>query len=117
MNVWSEWIIENRPKRTRGNNFYFPVAWVEFADGAKLSVQASRLHYCIPRYDNPGPDGWTHFEVWMLHYGMTEEDLEEMGVVDDDPTTVSAEVLDRVAARHGGIKGQTSRGQNVHHPS
>lgn len=44
------------PPRSRGN----PVDQVTCADGTKLSVQASRGHYCIPR-DDRGP--YTHVEV------------------------------------------------------
>lgn len=108
MNVWSKHILDNRNKPFkdyRGEVYFYPVEHVKFADGAELSVQASRFHYCLPKYDNPGPDGWTHFEVWMFHKGMLDEDLEDMGVANrEEPNTVSAEALDRVAERHGGIK-------------
>ena len=34
--------------------------WIQYVDGATLSVQASRTHYCSPR-DNFGP--YSHVEV------------------------------------------------------
>lgn len=55
-----------------------PVSHITCRDGTKISVQASKYHYCKPR-DNQGP--WTHVEVMMIsevepiHFDYPEDDV------------------------------------------
>ena len=109
MNIWSKHIKDTRReyKRPSGTN-YGPADRVVFKDGAKLSVQARRHTYCSPREDNPAGGQWNSFECWCFE-GLTREDLRALypgGGVGDDALPagwVSAETLDAIAARHGGL--------------
>lgn len=67
------------------------------ADGARLSVQASRDHYCCPR-DNYGP--YTKVEVWNATHRVTE-----FKYSDDDPSAyVSIHDVVKLIDNHGGFK-------------
>ncbi len=75
------------------------------ADGFKMSVQASRTHYCTP-CDNVGP--YTHVEVG---YPSAVEPLlmPHIDRPDHDPTDtvygwVPLDVVAAVVAKHGGLK-------------
>lgn len=73
------------------------------ADGTKLSVQASRGHYCFPREDD-GP--WSHVEVWCV-YGPSGRDVRvpSFGNDHDNPYAyVPVELVNKFIHRHGGIK-------------
>lgn len=67
-------------------------------DGTRLSVQASRMHYCIPRED-VGP--WTHVEV-MITKGVEPEswaEFDSWGTYAHVPVERVAEYIDA----HGGL--------------
>jgi hypothetical protein len=74
-------------------------------DGFKLSVQASRFHYCVPR--DLLEDG--SYSSWEIGFPSAKED-DLMPYIDDsgDPTDtvygyVPTDVVNRVLAKHGGI--------------
>jgi hypothetical protein len=77
---------------------------IHCADGFRMSVQASELHYCEPKSDI-GP--WTEFEVGyptppeplLFPYGSLRED----GSYDSVFGNVPAELIDRIMVKHGGI--------------
>lgn len=76
---------------------------IECADGFKMSVQASRTHYCTPRTDT-GP--WSHVEVGFPTE--REELLMEYVEDADRPTStvygyVPVEVIVAVIDKHGGL--------------
>ncbi len=108
MNVWSKHIVENRGAY---GGTMLTCRGIVFADGLKLSVQASEGHYCSPRENTPA-DGWKRFEVLPIAGTLTEADLEDLYADRKGEWTehgwpagwVSAEALDRVAERHGGLK-------------
>lgn len=72
---------------------------IRCADGFKMSVQASVMHYCTPA-SNYGP--WTHVEV-----GYPSEQVEEFAPYgDSDYSKVYAQVpiglVEKVIQKHGG---------------
>lgn len=74
------------------------------ADGFRMSVQASRTHYCSPREDE-GP--YTSFEVGFP--SAQDERLIRYAEDKRRPKNtvygwVPAEVIDEVIAAHGGLK-------------
>jgi hypothetical protein len=46
-----------------GSESRLPAKRIVCASGFVFSVQASEMHYCIPRKNNPGASGYTAFEV------------------------------------------------------
>ena len=75
------------------------------ADGFKMSVQASTLHYCTPRY-NRGP-----YSAVEVGFPSKAEPLLIKWAEDRDDLTntvygwVPADVVKRVIAKHGGMVG------------
>lgn len=75
------------------------------ADGTALSVQASRHHYCSPRYDNQ--DYYSQVEI-----GFPSCKIEEIMEYAEDPDRpldtvygyVPVDVLNKVIESRGGIK-------------
>jgi hypothetical protein len=76
---------------------------LEFKNGTRLSVQASRAHYAEPRNDT-GP--WTHFEAGFAD----RAEFPELLPYAEDPTShysvysyVPAKVIGAIIARCGGV--------------
>ena len=109
MNSWSQHIKATRTATKRPYGMvYTPCRPIKFADGASMSVQASPTHYCTPEEGDPA-DGWVSFECWCFE-GLFEEDEADLYPEGPDADTsdpagwVSVATLDRIAARHGGVK-------------
>jgi len=79
--------------------------FIECNSGLKLSVQASRSHYCAPRIDK------ANFYV-EVEVGFPSEKIEELmpfAEREDDPTGtvygyVPIEIVEAVVEKNGGIK-------------
>jgi hypothetical protein len=98
-------LLDSEFRRVTGNGYVFLelAKAIVCADGFKMSVQASRSHYCSPRIDE-GP--WYEFEVG--YPSAREEAL--MPFVEDamNPTgtvyaCVPLEAVDAVIDKHGGM--------------
>lgn len=106
----NEYVMKNRLQRFEGMGM---VPEIVCKDGFRMSVQASRFHYCSPRNDE-GP--YTAFEV-----GFPSEKCEELmpyAESADNPTGtvygwVPAEVVDEVIRNHGGIVVNLTSGASV----
>lgn len=107
-NLFAELVLthldpEPRRKTSSGYSFLEVVKEIACADGFRMSVQASRTHYCTPR-DDEGP--WETVEVGFH----SSRDARLMPYAENrkDPTgTVYAgvpiEVVAAVIAAHGGM--------------
>ena len=87
--------------------FRTPVSPITCNDGFKVSVQASKMHYCFPRVNNPGQYGYLTFELGYPSGG----DLRRIAEYADDPDNLTDTVYGNVPAyvvvglleAHGGI--------------
>lgn len=74
------------------------------ANGTRLSVQASRHHYCTPR-DDSGP--WSAVEVWCIE-AWTGRPIRPtsfgQGGGDNPYGYVPVSAVNRFIKRHGGVK-------------
>jgi hypothetical protein len=79
------------------------------ANGTRLSVQASRAHYCTPK-DDTGP--WSAVEVWCVE-AWTGRPIRPTsfkptafgrGGPDDPYGYVAVSAVNRFIKRHGGVK-------------
>ena len=92
-----EWIDKNKNRQMVIPNT------MTFGDGNTVSVQASSLHYCLPRKDH-GP--WSHVELGFpsfipeLVMGYCEDPDRPMGTVYG---FVPIGLVDCLANLHGGI--------------
>lgn len=79
------------------------VPHVTCRDGATLSVQASRAHYCCPRRDD-GP--WIEVEVWLVASAKGRKIiLPSFGDNHSDPYAyVPVELVNKFIRRHGGLQ-------------
>lgn len=72
-------------------------------DGFKVSIQASKYHYCSPR-ESDGP--WTHFEMGYPSGNPGEEFKEYADSPDEFPNTVygyvPSDLIMKLINEHGG---------------
>jgi hypothetical protein len=86
--------------------YRMPVPAITCKDGFKVSVQASDMHYCFPRVNNPGQYGYLTFE---LGYPSREDDRIAQYAEDSTDLTntvygnVPAYVVVGLLEDHGGI--------------
>lgn len=98
--------VSDAARRSMLQDMLRQVLPITCADGLRLSVQASRDHYCTPR-DSVGP--WTAVEV-----GFPSERVEELMEYAENPKAptdtvygwVPVEVVEAVIEKHGGIAGR-----------
>lgn len=93
-------------KTYRYELFPTPRPWVVCKDGFTISIQASAIHYCVPR-----KTGDIEYERVELGYPSAEDDLiKEYTEFDNYTDTVygyvPVEVVDKLLEKHGGIVGQ-----------
>ena len=80
--------------------------WIQCKDGQRLSVQASRWHYCTPKRDwkNHPSEEYTHFELcyWGNQWKMLRghQDWDSKDIFSQVPRDTVLELLER----HGGIE-------------
>lgn len=96
-----------RTRESKGYRFLELAEAVECADGLRMSVQASRTHYCTPREDT-GP--WLCVEVDFPTSCV--EALMPYAESPDDPTGtvygyVPIEIVASVIEAHGGFKAES----------
>lgn len=77
--------------------------YAECSDGYRISIQASKNHYCSPR-----EDGLTKYTEVELGYPNREDELINDYAEDDDYTQtvygyVPVDVVDALIKKHGGI--------------
>jgi hypothetical protein len=77
--------------------------WLSCADGTRMSVQASKFHYCSPR-DDRGP--WGCVEVWCIA-GPSGRAIYPRSFGDGSKDTpysfVPVSVVNKFIHRHGGL--------------
>lgn len=89
-----------------GMSFYgLPVVHpMRCKDGFEVSVQASSIHYCVPRSNNAHP-----YKAFELGYPSEKDDLiMEYAEDPENPTGtvyayVPVEVVEKLVEKHGGI--------------
>lgn len=88
----------------------YTAAWLTLKDGSRLSVQASRWHYCSPRTDD-GP--WDEFEVGTETFDQFPELVgrAETGSPVEGASVyvypyVPAKIIGAIIARCGGVEDQ-----------
>lgn len=102
---FNAWAAENRPMDEKRREFdMIPhLPRMVCASGLKMSVQASRTHYCLPR-DNAGP--WVEVEV-----GFPSERVESLMEYAEDPDSptgtvyagVPVDVVEAIVDANGGL--------------
>ncbi|WP_322507552.1 hypothetical protein [Anaerolinea sp.] len=98
MNKISRFILSNRDPR-RGAVRKDIVC----KDGFSFSCQASEAHYCCPRTDSPGEEGYSHVEIGFP--SKKEPLLESYSssfAGDNVFPLVPVEVVEQIIEKHGG---------------
>lgn len=99
----SKRVIQNIGPSYDGNPYLEHAPKVKCADGFGVSIQASHLHYCLPR-NSFGP--WTHVELGFPTHRVPSLREYRDGPPPDTGTVfgyVPIEKVAQVLVRHGGI--------------
>lgn len=103
---FTDWM--NEAKRGQDERSYSPLPRLKLRDGHSLSIQASKYHYCTPRFDQDFYEEYTSFEIGFptfrsnLFIPFAEERERPTDTV---YSCVPKEIIDRVINRHGGVVG------------
>lgn len=76
----TKYILDNRVKPFPNKDIYDPLPALVCKDGYKISLQAGRSHFCFPRTNNPGDQGWSSFELYLPVH---DEIVNDYGTPDD----------------------------------